>query len=342
VLECRGLLDAPGLRLSVVRCQGEHGWSLEEQVTGASVVLVRRGVFLRRVEGTVAVADVTTGYLQRPGESQQVAHPAGGDVCTSIGVPHDVVERLAHAGPVVVSAAADLVHRRLLARAHLGTARAGLVPGRGDIAGDVARAGPSAAVAGLDSGRPGRANRVAHAAGSAAVGGPDAGPIGTVGGAWRAGQAAAVGGPDAGSSDDASGAARVDIVDLGAALIDALLPPPRPRPVSAAARSAVDEVRAALDVDPALALDDLAALAGWSPWYLSRMFRSVTGVTVGAYRRTLRVRAALDQMTDGRDGLAALAVRNGFADQAHLTRAMRREIDMPPATARRWLRGEPR
>ena len=82
---------------------------------------------------------------------------------------------------------------------------------------------------------------------------------------------------------------------------------------------------------------------------------------MGAYRRTLRVRAALDELTDGggggggddaqatlhgltsgRDGLAALAVRVGFADQAHLTRAMRREIDMPPAAARRWLRGESR
>jgi AraC-like DNA-binding protein len=277
VLEHRGLLESPGLRLSVVRCRGEHAWSPEEQVTHSSVVLVRRGVFLRRVDATVAVADVTTGYVQRPGECQQVAHPAGGDVCTSISVPDDLAERFARAGPVVVSAGADLAHRRLIARTRS---------------------------------------------------------------------------PDAG---------RPDVLDLAAALVDALLPPSRANAPSAAARRAVDEVRAALHTDPALGLDDLAALAGWSPWYLSRTFRRVTGATVGAYRRTLRVRAALDELTDGggggggddaqatlhgltsgRDGLAALAVRVGFADQAHLTRAMRREIDMPPAAARRWLRGESR
>jgi AraC-like DNA-binding protein len=327
VLEHRGLLDTPDLRLSVVRCRGEHAWSPEEQVTGASVVLVRRGVFLRRVEGTVAVADVTTGYVQRPGECHQIAHPAGGDVCTSIGVPDDLAEQFAHAGPVVVSAAADLAHRRLLARADVATTRAGLEPGRSDIAGGAARA-----VVGSESGPSGPAGGVARPRGGA---GPASVRVA------RAAASTAVADPDAGRIGVAGGAARVDIADLGVALIDALLPPLRPKPVSAAGRRAVDDVRAALDVDPALGLDDLAALAGWSPWYLSRTFRRVTGVTVGAYRRTLRVRAALDEMTGGDDGLAALAVRTGFADQAHLTRAMRREIDMPPATARRWLRGEP-
>ena len=327
MLEHRGLLDTPGLRLSVVRCRGEHAWSPEEQVTGASVVLVRRGVFIRRVEGTVAVADVTTGYVQRPGECHQIAHPAGGDVCTSIGVPDDLAEQLAHAGPVVVGAAADLAHRRLLARAHVATTRAAPEPGRSDIAGGAARV-----VVRAESDRGDPAGGVARPRGGA-------GPAGVR--AARAAASTAVADPDTGPITVASAPSRVDMVDLGVALIDALLPPARPRPVSATVRRAVDEVRAALDVDPALSLDDLAALAGWSPWYLSRTFRRVTGATVGAYRRTLRVRAALDQLTDGRDGLAALAVRIGFADQAHMTRAMRREIDMPPATARRWLRGEP-
>jgi AraC-like DNA-binding protein len=268
-LEHRGLLDTPSLRVSVVRCRGEHSWSPEEQVAGAAVVLVRRGVFLRRVEGTSAVADVTTGYVQRAGECQQVAHPAGGDVCTSIGVPDELADRLASAGPVVVSAAADLAHRRMLVRADAAPAGTDRVPGTGD------------------------------------------------------------------------GAARVDIVDLGTALIDALLPSTRTKPVSAAVRRAVDEIRAALDADPALRLDALASLVGWSPWYLSRTFRRVSGTTVGVYRRTLRVRAALDELAEGGDDLATVAVRTGFADQAHLTRTMRREIDMPPATARRWLRGRP-
>jgi AraC-like DNA-binding protein len=250
------LLAAPDLRVSAVRCPGGHAWSPAEEVTRGSLVLVRRGVFVRRVGGATVVADVTTGYVQQPGEWQQVAHPAGGDVCTSIGVPGDLADRLAHAGPLTVTAAADLAHRRLAARTR--TVRSG---------------------------------------------------------------------------------AAIDVVDLVAALVDTLLPASL-RPMPAAAARAVDEVRAALHARPDLGLDELAGVAGWSPWYLSRTFRRVTGTTIGGYRRTLRVRAALDDLVAGTDDLATLAVRRGFADQAHMTRAMRREIDLSPAVARRLLRDE--
>jgi AraC-like DNA-binding protein len=112
VLEHRVLLETPLTRVAAVRCPGGHRWSPEEQVAGAAIVLVRRGVFFRRADGRSLLADVTTGYVQLPGESQQIAHPAGGDVCTSIGVPDDLA---AHFGRVVVTAEADLAHRRLLA-----------------------------------------------------------------------------------------------------------------------------------------------------------------------------------------------------------------------------------
>ena len=36
--------------------------------------------------------------------------------------------------------------------------------------------------------------------------------------------------------------------------------------------------------------------------------------------------------------LAELALDAGFADQAHLTRAMRREVELTPAAVRRILR----
>ncbi|MFD0517736.1 hypothetical protein [Paractinoplanes durhamensis] len=62
------LVETPFARAAAVHCPGEQArWSAEEQVTGASLVLVRRGVFVRSADGRAAVADVTTGYLQRPG-----------------------------------------------------------------------------------------------------------------------------------------------------------------------------------------------------------------------------------------------------------------------------------
>jgi AraC-like DNA-binding protein len=247
VLERRELIESPSLTLAAVRCPGGATWSPEEPVGVPAVVLVRRGVFTRRVNGVAAVADTTTGYVQRPGEAQQVTHPAGGDVCTAIGVAADVADRLAAGGPLTVPPAADLAHRRLLA-----------------------------------------GSRAGHA----------------------------------------------HLPDLAAEVLAALLPGARPAPRPAHAR--VDEVRAALHTDPDLALDDLASVAGWSGWYLSRTFRQVTGLTISAYRRRLRVRAALDALAGG-DPLALVAAGTGFADQAHMTRALRREIGTSPAAARRLL-----
>ncbi|GIE87829.1 AraC family transcriptional regulator [Actinoplanes regularis] len=231
--------------LTAVRCSGGHG--AEEPVTAAAVVLVRRGVFVRQADGRAALADVTTGYLQRPGETQRISHPGGGDVCTSLRIPPELADRFAHAGPVHVSAAADLIHRRLVAA----------LPG--------------------------------------------------------------------------------DRADLVGELVAALLPASR---VTRPAHPAVEGVRELLHTDPGLGLTALAASAGWSPWYLSRSFRQVTGCTLSAYRRRLRVRAAIDELvTDRAAGLAAVAVRAGFADQAHMTRAVRDETGSPPAALRRRLSG---
>jgi AraC-like DNA-binding protein len=230
MLEHRTLLESPFAVASAVRCPGlTSARCPEEQVSGAAVVLVRRGVFRRTADGRPALADVTTGYLQRPGESQRIDHPAGGDVCTAIAVADDLADRLAHAGPIRVTAAADLAHRRLLAD-----------PGE----------------------------------------------------------------------------------DRAADLIASLLPAPAPHP-------ATDDVRALLHADPSCDLTTLAAVVGWSPWHLSRVFHRSTGSTLSAYRRRLRVRAALDALSAGAP-LAAAANESGFADQAHMTRAIRSETGHTP------------
>jgi AraC-like DNA-binding protein len=247
VLERDDLLESPMLSLAAVRCPGGRAWSHEEPVTTAAVVLVRNGIFLRRVNGRRTIADPTTGYVQHPGDVQQVSHPAGSDVCTTIGIPPEWATHLpvSAPGPVTVTAAADLAHRRLLAAARAGHRQ---------------------------------------------------------------------------------------LPDLAADVLATLLPVPGP-----AAAGRVDDARTALHTDPELPLAALAALSGWSPWHLSRAFHRATGLTISTYRRRLRVRAALDALTTD-EPLAAIAARTGFADQAHMTRTLRREIDLSPATARRLLR----
>jgi AraC-like DNA-binding protein len=67
------------------------------------------------------------------------------------------------------------------------------------------------------------------------------------------------------------------------------------------------------------------------------VFHAETGESLTRLRNRLRVRAALDRLADGDRDLAGLAADLGFADHAHLTRAMRAEVGDPPSRVRRLL-----
>jgi AraC-like DNA-binding protein len=112
----------PGYSVSVVTCADDHtGWSPPEVSTGYRMVLVRRGRFRRRVRGAVADVEPTTAYLAELGDEERFAHPAGGDVCTSVSFGPDLWRRLAGErrvpATVYVDGALDLAHRRTVAAA---------------------------------------------------------------------------------------------------------------------------------------------------------------------------------------------------------------------------------
>jgi transcriptional regulator GlxA family with amidase domain len=72
------------------------------------------------------------------------------------------------------------------------------------------------------------------------------------------------------------------------------------------------------------------------------MFRStvfpvasfVTSAISGRIPERLRVRLALERLGEGERCLARLAADLGFADQAHLSRVMRREVGAAPSHLR--------
>ncbi|MFL6120486.1 helix-turn-helix domain-containing protein [Actinophytocola sp.] len=117
-MEFTELAGRADLGVWAARCPGGHaGWSVSEPRGDYRLVLVRRGRFRRRVAGSVVDLDPTVAYLGAPGEDESFAHPAGGDVCTSVSMSAALGERLAGAArPLVyVDARVDLAHRRLLA-----------------------------------------------------------------------------------------------------------------------------------------------------------------------------------------------------------------------------------
>jgi len=121
VLTSRLLLDTPGLNIAEVRCTGQHAqWSPPEPITAFAIVLPRRGVFHRRVAGVQGLVDPATGYVEMPGTEQEIAHPAGGDLCTTITLPIPDGHVPAPAGPVHVSPWLSAAHRLLITQASSG------------------------------------------------------------------------------------------------------------------------------------------------------------------------------------------------------------------------------
>jgi AraC family transcriptional regulator len=89
------------------------------------------------------------------------------------------------------------------------------------------------------------------------------------------------------------------------------------------------------EADAAPRVRDLAEAAGVHPVYLARAFRRAYGAPVTEYARRLRVRAAADRVASTELPLARVAYVSGFADQAHLTRELRRETGLTPGVLRR-------
>ena len=108
-----------------------------------------------------------------------------------------------------------------------------------------------------------------------------------------------------------------------------------PSPVRKApeAVGAVRDLLAERLADPPT-LAELATLTGLSQFALLRAFRAATGLPPHAYLNQLRVRRARRMLDDGLPA-AEVAVRTGFADQAHLTRHFKRVVGVPPAAYQR-------
>lgn len=80
---------------------------------------------------------------------------------------------------------------------------------------------------------------------------------------------------------------------------------------------------------------ELAAEAGVHPAHLARIFRRHHGCTVGTYVRRLRLEAARAALLDGDRTISAIALSNGFSDQAHFTRRFKEMMGVPPGEYRR-------
>lgn len=81
----------------------------------------------------------------------------------------------------------------------------------------------------------------------------------------------------------------------------------------------------------------LAQHAGVHPVHFAATFRRCFGVSVGEYRRRLRLDFVQRRLHDPAPSLSEIAASAGFADQSHMTRAFKRYAGVTPAAYRSLL-----
>ncbi|MFB9838919.1 helix-turn-helix domain-containing protein, partial [Actinoallomurus acaciae] len=89
--------------------------------------------------------------------------------------------------------------------------------------------------------------------------------------------------------------------------------------------------------DEPLSMVALAAEVGLSPQRLRALARQQLGMPLTRWRGWRRLARSAEALREGRP-LSGAALEGGFADQAHLTREMRRMMGLTPADVVRALR----
>jgi AraC-like DNA-binding protein len=276
----RLLFESLGISVVDFRCGAEvEAAGPEEPNQTHSIVLVRKGTFLRTQQRQTILADANHVLFFNAAEPYRYAHPLpGGDACTILTVET----------------------QRALAL--------------------VARCAPS------DAQRPERPFRLGHALSS-----PRAARL-----HWELLELV-----------DRS-ATRLALDEVLTELADEAIrcayrlqaePVADERPTSGARRRGRDmaeAVKLALSerLDSPPSLSELARMVDCSPFHLSRVFHSATGLSLRSYVGRLRARLAAERLAVGARDLTRLALDLGYADHSHFTNSFRREWGVPPSRFR--------
>jgi AraC-like DNA-binding protein len=87
-----------------------------------------------------------------------------------------------------------------------------------------------------------------------------------------------------------------------------------------------------------LSVEDLAKIAGCSPFHLCRIFRACTGQSLRQFRLQQRLACALGRLGEDERDLAALACDMGFNSHSHMTDAFRMALGVSPSDVREDMR----
>ena len=104
--------------------------------------------------------------------------------------------------------------------------------------------------------------------------------------------------------------------------------------VASAPRDWLDAFAAALRDEPRTPIAQLARANGVTPTHAARAFARRFGQTPASFRKEQRLRAALQALAQDAEPLAEIAASAGYADQAHMTRALAAATGATPSRLR--------
>jgi AraC-like DNA-binding protein len=134
----------------------------------------------------------------------------------------------------------------------------------------------------------------------------------------------------------------LEVDEMGMALLDAALSPAASDDDEITVRrrrqhATIQRVRALIleHLAEPMKLDAVARAADISPFHLCRVFRRITGRTLHRYRTILRLRMAVDRLTEGSTDIAQISLDLGFSSHSHFTAAFRKEFGVSPSKVRK-------
>ena len=90
-----------------------------------------------------------------------------------------------------------------------------------------------------------------------------------------------------------------------------------------------------------LSLDAAARMCGMNKTHFGRVFKQVSGMTLGCYLNHVRMTHAVELLEETRESIAGIALRLGFSDQSHFDRRFRRTFGRTPSQHRAGVNQRP-
>lgn len=143
---------------------------------------------------------------------------------------------------------------------------------------------------------------------------------------------------ESGYQEAVEGMARKLVLDAARALVDRPVPSePLPAGVQDPSHAVVAQIAAYLrdNCGRPVLVRDVAAQVHLSERHAARLFRTVTGGSIGEYLTTLRMERASKLLLSGGVSIKEVARAVGYADTRHFITRFRHHFGQPPATFRR-------